>query len=113
MRDEDPDTTTREAPRARSGVIGRRWPRTGTEPVTARSPLRLRLLLAGAFLPLFTAAAVLFGLWAAESGPGDSPGRGALVVLTVVCGVFALSAAVDLWVVIRRLRRERETGASR
>lgn len=111
MRDEDPDTTTREAPRARSGVIGRRWPRTGTEPVTARSPLRL--LLAGAFLPLFTAAAVLFGLWAAESGPGDSPGRGALVVLTVVCGVFALSAAVDLWVVIRRLRRERGAGASR
>ncbi|MEV5339651.1 DUF6343 family protein, partial [Streptomyces sp. NPDC052676] len=44
--------------------------RTGTEPVTARSPLRLRLLLSAAFLPLFAAAAVLLGLWAAASGPG-------------------------------------------
>ncbi|MBL3666637.1 hypothetical protein JL475_11665 [Streptomyces sp. M2CJ-2] len=105
--------TTREAPRTRSGAIGRRRPRTGTEPVTARSPLRLRLLLAGAFLPLFTAAAVFFGLWAAESGPGDGPGRGELVVITVACGALALSAAVDLWVVIRRLRREREADASR
>ncbi|WP_406725514.1 DUF6343 family protein [Streptomyces sp. GD-15H] len=113
MRDENPDVRTRKAPRTRSGWIGRRLPRTGTEPVTARSPLRLRLLLAGVFLPLFAAAAVLFGLWAAESGPGDSPGRGELVAVAVGCGVLALSAAVDVSVVTRRLRREREAGTSR
>ncbi|MFI8202994.1 DUF6343 family protein [Streptomyces sp. NPDC085937] len=93
--------------RARSGTIGRRNPRTGTEPVTARSPLKLRLLLASVFLPLFVAGTVLFGVWAARSDSGDSPGTGPLVLLAVVCGVLALTAALDLAVVLRRLRRER------
>ncbi|HLL32711.1 MAG TPA: DUF6343 family protein [Streptomyces sp.] len=87
--------------------------RTGTEPVTARSPLRLRLLLSAAFLPLFAAAAVLLGLWAADSGPGDSPGSGPLTGLAVVCAVLAAIAAVDAVVVRRRMRREGGGGAHR
>ena len=94
-------------PRARSGMIGSRFPRSGTEPVTARSPLKLRLLLASVFLPLFVAGTVLFAVWAARSDAGDSPGSGPLTLLAVVCGVLALTAALDLAVVLRRLRRER------
>ncbi|MBC9727622.1 DUF6343 family protein [Streptomyces sp. TRM68367] len=112
MNDRRPDRTrpTREpVPRARSGAFGHHFPRTGTEPVTAQSALGLRLLLAAVFLPLFTAAAVLFGIWAAQSGPGESPGRGPLVTLTVVCALLALATATDLTVVLRRLRRERGT----
>ncbi|MFI7142342.1 DUF6343 family protein [Streptomyces massasporeus] len=88
-------------------MIGRHFPRTGTEPVTAQSPLGLRLLLAGVFVPAFIAATVLFGVWAANSDHGDSPGRGSLIGLAVVCGILALLAAVDLVVVLRRLKRER------
>ncbi|GGL64649.1 hypothetical protein GCM10010129_05320 [Streptomyces fumigatiscleroticus] len=107
MNGERSDQEARRAARARSGASGRRHPRSGTEPVTARSPLRLRLLLSAVFLPLFTAAAVLFGLSAARWSTGDSPDRGVLVALTVLCAVLALTAAVDLLVVARRLRRER------
>ena len=88
-------------------MIGRRHPRTGTEPRTAQSALRLRLLLSGIFLPVFVAGAVLFGAWAAGSDPGDSPGQGALVTLAVVCGALALAAALDVVFVAGRLRRER------
>ncbi|WP_217248964.1 DUF6343 family protein [Streptomyces sp. AC602_WCS936] len=98
---------TEPASRARSGVFGRRHPRTGTEPATAQSPLGLRLVLSVVFLPLFLAGAAYFGVWAADAGPGDSPGRGGLVVLAVVCAAFALLAAADLMVVLRRLRHER------
>ncbi|KOT38037.1 hypothetical protein ADK41_17465 [Streptomyces caelestis] len=111
VRDPHTDPTREPASRARSGTIGRRSPRTGTEPVTARSPLRLRLLLAAVFLPLFVAGAALFGVWAAGADAGDSPGRGPLILLAVVCGVLALTALLDLVVVLRRLRRER--GAAR
>ncbi|MFF6879985.1 DUF6343 family protein [Streptomyces sp. NPDC012474] len=99
--------TGRPVPRARSGMVGRRWPRTGTEPRTAQSPLGLRLLLSAVFLPLFLAAASFFGVWAARSGPGDSPDRVLLVALAAACAALALTAVVDLWVVVRRLRRER------
>ncbi|MEW1777902.1 DUF6343 family protein [Streptomyces sp. NPDC086777] len=92
--------------RTRSGSAGGR-PRTGTEPVTARSPLRLRRLLSSLFLPLFAMATALFAAWAAASGAGDSPGRGALVTLAAVCAALAVAAAVDLLVVSRRLHRER------
>ncbi|MFC8564382.1 DUF6343 family protein [Streptomyces sp. NPDC057245] len=95
------------APRERSGLIGRRFPRTGTEPVTAQSPLRLRLLLSAVFLPLFLAGAAYFGVWAADTGAGDSPGRGTLVAVAAVCAAFALLALADLLVVTGRLRRER------
>lgn len=97
------------APRTRSGAPGRRVPRSGTEPVTAQSPLRLRLLLSAVFLPLFLAGAAYFGVWAADTGAGDSPGRGALVVVAAVCAAFALLAVTDLMVVTGRLRRERGT----
>ncbi|CAL9366034.1 hypothetical protein SUDANB176_00770 [Streptomyces sp. enrichment culture] len=107
MRDEQPRRATEPVPRSRSGAFGRRFPRRGTEPWNAQSPLGLRLLLSGVFLPVFFAAAVLFGLWAASSEPGDSPGRGVLLAIAVLCGVLALLAAIDVLVVIRRLRRER------
>ncbi|MGV9345558.1 DUF6343 family protein [Streptomyces spiralis] len=90
-------------------MIGRRHPRTGTEPATAQSPLGLRLLLSAVFVPLFCAAAAFFALWAADWIPGDSPGRGALVVIAAVCAALAVLAAVDLAVVVRRMRRERGT----
>ncbi|MFL4909106.1 DUF6343 family protein [Streptomyces sp. MMS24-I2-30] len=109
-----PEPSTRPgptAPRPRSGTTGRRMPRTGTEPVTARSALRLRLRLSGIFLPVFVAAAALFALWAADSGPGDIPGGGVLVTLAAVFAALVLLAALDLLVVIRRLRRERGTGS--
>ncbi|GEC03398.1 hypothetical protein SSP24_10530 [Streptomyces spinoverrucosus] len=93
--------------RARSGMIGRRFPRTGTEPSTARSALRLRMLLTAVFLPVFVAATVLFAVWAANSAPGDAPGPAPLTGLAVACGALALVAAVDGWVVRRRMRRER------
>ncbi|MEU3949745.1 DUF6343 family protein [Streptomyces sp. NPDC029526] len=109
---QDPrDRTQEPVHRSRSGTIGRRFPRTGTEPVTARSPLGLRLLLSGFFLPVFCAATVLFALWAAGSGEGDSPGRGPLVGITVLCGALALIAAADLFIVVRRRRRERGSSA--
>ncbi|MHC3474733.1 DUF6343 family protein [Streptomyces sp. 7R007] len=94
-------------PRARSGAPGRRPARTGSEPTTARSPLRLRLLLAAVFLPLFVAAAVLFGVGAGQWEHGDSPSRAVLATVAAVCAVLALTAAMDLWIVAQRLRRER------
>ncbi|MEW2620420.1 hypothetical protein [Streptomyces sp. NPDC048106] len=92
---------TRRAPPARTPA--------GTEPATARSALGLRLILSVLFLPLFTAATVGFALWSAHQGPGDSPGRGPLTALAVVCGVLALAAALDLARVTGRRRRERGT----
>lgn len=108
-RDDDAPRTREPVPRARSGMIGRRFPRTGAEPATAQSPLGLRLLLACVFVPLFCVAAAFFALWAADWSPGDSPGRGARVALAAVCAALAVSAAIDLAVVVRRMRRERGT----
>ncbi|MFE9171366.1 DUF6343 family protein [Streptomyces kebangsaanensis] len=80
--------------------------RTGTEPRTARSPLRLRLLLASVFFPLFIAGTALFATWSANSTPDDSPGDTVLAVLAGICAALALTAAVDLLVIARRLRTE-------
>lgn len=107
MRHERTDRVGQPVSRARSGTLGRRFPRTGTEPVTARSPLRLRRLLAGIFLALFLAGCALFAMAAAQADPGDSPGRGPLILLAVVSGVLALTALANLLVVRHRLRRER------
>ncbi|GAA5078044.1 DUF6343 family protein [Streptomyces similanensis] len=82
-------------------------PRSGTEPRHARSPLRLRRLLSGVFLPVFALAAALFAYWATRSGPGDSPGGTVLATLAGVCAALALIAAVDLLVVGRRLHSGR------
>ncbi|MEU3347233.1 DUF6343 family protein [Streptomyces sp. NPDC006700] len=103
----NPDRPEERTTREDSGTIGRRSPRTGTEPVTAQSPLGLRLLLSAVFVPVFAAATAYFAVWAADSGPGDSPGSGPLTTVAAVCGVLTLLAALDLTVVARRLRRER------
>ncbi|CAL9659846.1 DUF6343 family protein [Streptomyces sp. enrichment culture] len=81
-----------------------------SEPLHAHSALRLRLLLSALFVPLFLAGTAFFGVWAADTGPGENPGRGTLVVVAVVCGAFALLAAADLMVVVRRLGGERGSG---
>jgi hypothetical protein len=85
---------------------GHRPPRSGTEPVTARSPLGLRLLLSVIYAPLFLAGAALFALWASHSSAHSSPKSGTLNALAITCGVLALLALVDLVVVVRRRRRE-------
>ncbi|MGX4689038.1 DUF6343 family protein [Streptomyces sp. JNUCC 63] len=82
--------------------------RTGTEPRTARSPLRLRLLLASVFFPLFIAGTVLFATWSAGSTPNDSPSDTVLATLSGICAALALTAVVDLAIVIRRLQAERD-----
>ncbi|GAA5611284.1 hypothetical protein CP981_01365 [Streptomyces platensis] len=81
--------------------------RTGTEPVTARSPLRLRLVLAAGALAFFTAAAVRLAMGARSAGPRYSPNTTVLVVLAAVCGVLALVALLNLAVILRRMRRVR------
>ncbi|MER6051512.1 DUF6343 family protein [Streptomyces sp. NPDC001793] len=88
-----------------------RRPRTGTEPVTARSPVRLRLIMASAALVVFAAATAGLVIWAASAGPNTYPGRNALLVLAVVCGILALLAAVDLVVLARRHRRGEDADA--
>lgn len=94
-------------PRSRSGPTGRRFERTGTEPITAQSAVRLRLLLSLLFLPLFAALTVIFAVWWANAEPVDSPSPGSLRLLTLVCAGLTLIALVDLVVIVRRLRRER------
>ncbi|MCX4617667.1 DUF6343 family protein [Streptomyces mirabilis] len=102
-----PVDTRGSVQRSRSGFIGRRWERTGTEPVTARSALGLRLLLSACFTPVFVAAAVLFAVWSMRSGPGSSPTSSQLAALAGLCAVLAVLSLADLAVVLRRRRRER------
>lgn len=75
--------------------------RRGDEPATARSPLRLRLGLAAGAGPIFTVAA-----WAAfaAAGSGSEPREGLLVV-GAMCALAALTAYIDIVVLIRKLRR--------
>ncbi|MFR9724616.1 DUF6343 family protein [Streptomyces sp. MS19] len=84
--------------------------RTGTEPVTAYSDLRLRLILSLVFVPLFLAATVVFAIWWAAADAGDTPSPAQLGWLTVGCAVLTVIAAVDLLVVARRIRRRRPPG---
>ncbi|MFD7904576.1 DUF6343 family protein [Kitasatospora sp. NPDC059722] len=83
----------------------RRW-RSGTEPSTARSDLKLRYLLSLTFTPLFAIATVAFAVWAANSPSYGAPSSGTLTGFAVVMGLLTLFAAVDLVVVIRRRRTE-------
>ncbi|MEU9499382.1 DUF6343 family protein [Streptomyces sp. NPDC048196] len=87
------------------GPPGRR--RSGTEPLTARSPLRVRMVLSAAAVVVFGAGTACFAVWSATAGTQDSPGPTALLALAVVCGVLVLLAALDLVVLLRRIRRER------
>ncbi|GAB7034923.1 DUF6343 family protein [Streptomyces sp. NPDC021749] len=96
MPEDRPDEPVPEDPR-----------RSGTEPVTARSPLRLRLILSAVAVVVFGAGTVGFAVWSGAAGPQDSPGPTVLLVLAVVCGVLVLLAALDLVVLLRRIRRER------
>ncbi|GAA4145698.1 DUF6343 family protein [Actinomadura keratinilytica] len=70
----------------------------GDEPLTARSPLRLRAVLSGIALLAGTVAAVLFALSAAharDAGPW---------VAAAICAAVALIAASDLVAIARRAR---------
>jgi hypothetical protein len=102
-----PSDKHRRVRRSRSGVLSRRYKRTGTEPVTARSALGMRLWLSVCFMPLFVAATVLFAVWAARSNAGSTPAPSQLGGLAAVCAALAVFAAVDLAVVLRRRKRER------
>ncbi|MER7982854.1 DUF6343 family protein [Streptomyces sp. NPDC095817] len=98
---------TEHPTRSRSGWIGRRNQRTGTEPTTARSALGLRVILATAGLILFLAATVVCARWAYLVNDAATPGRPQLLALTVGCGVITLLAAANLIAVTRRRARER------
>ncbi|MGP4111311.1 DUF6343 family protein [Streptomyces sp. 4N509B] len=78
--------------------------RTGSEPLTAYSDLRLRLLLSVIFTPLFVAGTVLLFVWWLNAEPDDAVSRGEVGVAAVICAVAAVIALVDLAVVLRRLR---------
>ncbi|MFI2205615.1 DUF6343 family protein [Streptomyces sp. NPDC020192] len=101
----------REHP-SRSKTGERSAERSGTEPVTARSALGLRLLLSVCFAPLFVAAAVLFAVWSAHSGPGSSPTSSQLASLAGVCAALTVFSVADAAVVLRRRRRERRGSTS-
>ncbi|WP_194432551.1 DUF6343 family protein [Streptomyces alkaliphilus] len=96
-------------PRSRSGVIGRRSERAGTEPVNARSALRLRMRLSVIFIPLFIGLTVVFAVWWGTAEPGDTPGPAELSLLTIGAGVLAVLATINLIVILRRIKRERGT----
>ncbi|MFE2725762.1 DUF6343 family protein [Kitasatospora sp. NPDC059327] len=83
----------------------RRW-KSGTEPRTARSDLKLRYLLSLTFTPLFAVATVAFAVWAANAPAYGAPSRGTLTGFAVACGILTLFAVVDLVVVVRRRRTE-------
>ncbi|MFJ8804435.1 DUF6343 family protein [Streptomyces sp. NPDC102487] len=76
--------------------------RSGAEPTTARSELKLRFLLSVIFTPLFATAAVAFAFFAARVDDSDPLGPGVLIVLAVLFGLLAVAAAADLVVVLRR-----------
>ena len=74
--------------------------RAGTEPINARSPLRLRLILATVATVVTLVAAALLAL----AGADDSD-PGGLLVAAGFCLVVAVVSAVDAAQVARRLRR--------
>ncbi|MEU9398976.1 DUF6343 family protein [Streptomyces sp. NPDC048242] len=94
-------------PRARSGLVGRRWERTGTEPVRARGALTLRLVLSAIGALAFLFGTVVFAVWASRSTPVTNPSAMELGVLAAICAFFAVLGLVDLVVVVRRRARER------
>lgn len=106
MTDRRPGERSPHAPRT---VLERHWSRThsGTEPLTARTALRVRLILASLFTPLFLVGTALFAYWMTQTGPGDVPGADSLRTLTVICAALAAFSLVDLTVVLLRRRRER------
>ncbi|MEZ0095181.1 hypothetical protein [Streptacidiphilus sp. EB129] len=88
----------------------RRFAHTGSEPVTARSDLPARRLLARLFGAAFLLATAGFSLLAAMAEPHSSPGRTFFVVYAGICAGFVLVAAVDLVVIRRRELEQRRWG---
>ncbi|GAA0597095.1 DUF6343 family protein [Actinomadura livida] len=68
---------------------------SGSEPLTARSPLRLRAVLSVIALVLAVGAAIVFALTAEGDGAWTA---------AAMCAVVAVIAAVDLVVIARRTR---------
>jgi len=93
-------------------TIGRRS-RAGTEPVTARSALGLRLLLSIVYIPVFLAGTVFFAVWASRAGPQDVPSADSLRAIAWICAALTLLGLVDLGVVLARRRRERRGRGAR
>ncbi|WP_326608731.1 DUF6343 family protein [Streptomyces sp. NBC_01799] len=85
----------------------KRHRRTGTEPLTARSDLGLRMVLSTAALVVFALATAGFAWWAASSSRDSSPNSTVLGVLAAVCGVLLLVAVLDLTVIRRRRSGQR------
>ncbi|WP_049571213.1 DUF6343 family protein [Streptomyces sp. SBT349] len=87
-------------------MVNGRHRRTGTEPVTAYSALRLRLVLNGIFLPLFAALTVALAIWWGSTDSDGSPSPAVLGWLTLAAAVLTVIAAMDLAIVLRRRRAE-------
>jgi hypothetical protein len=93
---------------SKEGVEHPRWPPrepgapgSGTEPATAKSPLRLRVVLAvfGVF------ACVVATIWLGASARDHAgTARGVLLSLAVVVAVAGLVAVADLVVLTKRIR---------
>lgn len=82
--------------------------RTGTEPRTARSDLRLRRILSLIFAPIFLLGAVGFALLAWHAGSsGPPPDRGTYILFAAVCAALTVVALIDLAVIARRMASER------
>jgi hypothetical protein len=75
--------------------------RTGTEPATARSPLRLRLWLAGFGVLACGVAALWLGQQARQH---QGSAHTMLILLAVAALVGAGAAVVDVIVIVRRRR---------
>ncbi|MFG3310158.1 DUF6343 family protein [Streptomyces wuyuanensis] len=96
----------RPTPRSRSGTLGRHFERTGTEPVTAQSALRLRSILAFAAFAFFGVATAALAVWAGRASPGTSPDATELTALAIACGVLCLIAALNLFYLLHRRAME-------
>jgi hypothetical protein len=88
--------------------MGDRRRRAGTEPVDARSPLGLRIVLSALFAPLFTAAAVGFAVAVSRA---DEDRAVLYAVLSAMCAVLAAVALADVVVLSRRRRGRQGPGA--
>ena len=88
----------------RSRSAARRYGHDGGEPATARSDLRMRMILAGTAVPLYLLGAVGFGAWALL-GPRGHPPDGMLWAFASLCALLSLIAAADV-LLVRRRREE-------
>ncbi|MEU6578590.1 DUF6343 family protein [Streptomyces sp. NPDC046805] len=99
-------------PRSPSDVVGHRRERmdrdgTNSEPVTARGPLDLRIVLGLVGLLVFLLGTALFALWARSSAAHATPSSSEIGALAALCGVLSLLAFEDLVLMVSRRARER------